>query len=65
MDERFALTLAEENQKGLKAETFMFVSGSCFSAVTVMKTSKTSSLVTQSVRFHQTERFPSFFHRVG
>lgn len=67
MDERLALTPAEENQKGLKAEFYifhvyvwiMFLSSNSFEA------SKTSPLVTQYIRFHQAERFPSFFHRVG
>lgn len=47
MDERFALASAEENQKGLKAETdiFMFVCGSCFSTVTVLKSSKSNAVV--------------------
>lgn len=44
---------------------FMFVSGSCLSAVAVLKASKTSPLATQFRRFHHAERFPSFFHRVG
>lgn len=65
MDERFAVTSAEENQKGLKAEmdTLHVLSGSCFSAVTVLKASKMSPLATQFVGFHQVERFSIFFHR--
>lgn len=43
----------------------MFVSESCFSAVTVLKASKMSPLATQSVGFHQVEGFPVFFHRMG
>lgn len=43
----------------------MSVSGSGFSAVTVLKASKMSPLATQSVGLHQIERFPIFFQRMG
>lgn len=43
----------------------MFVSGSRFSAVTVLKASKTSPLAAQSMEFHHVERFSIFFHRMG
>lgn len=55
MDERFAFTPAEENQKGLNAETgvFLVCVWIMLLAVAVLKTLKPSCLVTRSVRFHQ------------